>query len=87
MTIYLKESTSLKGESIDTRAALCPPNVAVPHFYVAKDSGHLIETVRAIVVTIDLGTRVESPNFVRVTGILVARARTHRDAIEGTRNG
>jgi len=52
--------------------------------YVAKESGLLLETVPAKVVTIDLGTSVESPYFIRVTTILVAR--THLDEIKNTRN-
>ncbi len=78
------ENTSTKIEAKDVWAAFCPPYFSAAHMYVAKESGLLHETVPAKVVTIDLGTSVESPYFIRVTTILVAR--THLDEIKSTRN-
>ncbi len=63
----------------------CAPQISPPPTFISQRiPDHLIEVLPAKVVTEDLGTRVESPYFVGVATIVVAR--THLDDIKSTRN-
>ena len=70
----LIEKASREIEAKDIGAAICAPNVAAAHMYVAKRSRLLFEGIPAKVVPINLRTAIESPHFVGMAIILVAGA-------------